>query len=80
MITPPVLTLIDDGAVKSKIRGCELLRSLLARVPASMWSRTGLGKVFEDALSPALSYLPPLTDESEALPLLRVVYMTLLQL
>ena len=45
-----------------------------------MWTRTGLGKVFETALTPALVYLPPLTEQNEAERLLMTVYPTLISL
>ena len=46
----------------------------------TVWTRTGLGKVFEAALTPALAYLPPLTDQDEAEKLIVTVYPTLTSL
>ncbi|KAL8793699.1 MAG: hypothetical protein Q9195_003748 [Heterodermia aff. obscurata] len=42
--------------------------------------RTGLGEVFQEALTPCLLYLPELTPEAESLQLLSAVYPTLLSL
>ena len=53
---------------------------LLGKVSPILWTRTGLGKVFQDALTPALAYLPPLTEQVDAERLLKVLYPTLLAL
>ncbi|KAI4211586.1 MAG: hypothetical protein LQ351_005627 [Letrouitia transgressa] len=80
LIIPPILTLLDDASVESKIRGCESLLSLLKKTHASLLERTGLGEVFHNALLPLLLYLPTLTPEEESLPLLEVVYTSLIEL
>ncbi|KAL9044302.1 MAG: hypothetical protein Q9214_002552 [Letrouitia sp. 1 TL-2023] len=80
LIIPPILTLLDDASVECKIRGCESLLSLLKKTHSSLLERTGLGEVFHNALLPLLLYLPTLTPEEESLPLLEVVYTTLIEL
>lgn len=42
--------------------------------------RTGLGKVFENAIMPCLMYLPTLNDEVDSLILLRAAYPALIAL
>lgn len=77
---PPLLTILDDKATDSKIKGCELLGIFLKLAPSSLLQRTGLGEVFQDSLMPCLSYLPTLTPEKESVRLLSAVYPTLLTL
>ncbi|KAL9122692.1 MAG: hypothetical protein Q9187_000748 [Circinaria calcarea] len=78
LIIPPLLAILDDGAIDNKVKGCELLVMFLKITPPSLLHRTGLGDVFHDALMPCLSYLPTLTPEDESLRLLGAVYPTLL--
>nr|POF03491.1 cca trna nucleotidyltransferase, mitochondrial [Quercus suber] len=80
LIVPPVLTLVDDLDVEYKLRGIRFLRQILAVTPPTLLARTGLGSVFEDALTPCFSYLPDMTPENESLTLLKEVYPTLLVL
>ena len=49
-------------------------------MPPGLLERTGLGEVFQEALTPCLLYLPELTPEAESLHLLSTVYPTLLSL
>ena len=63
-----------------KIRGCSLLTTLITTIPPPLLERTGLGEVFQEALTPCLLYLPELTPEAESLQLLGAVYTTLLSL
>lgn len=71
---------MDDDEINIKVKGCKLLRRLLDISPALLLERTGLGDVFEDALFPMLSSLPPLTPENQSLQLLGHAYPTLLAL
>nr|POE71933.1 uncharacterized protein CFP56_11809 [Quercus suber] len=80
LIVPPMLTLVDDLDVKYKLRGITILRKVLTITPPALLSRTGLGSVFEDALTPCFSYLPEMTPENESLALLNETYPTLLVL
>ena len=80
LLIPPLLALLDDASTTYKIRGCAALTTFLAKVPSKLIERTGLGEVFQEALTPCLLYLPELTPEPESLQLLSVVYPTLLSL
>ena len=80
LVVPPLLTLVDDWEVKYKQLGAELMRSLLQATPPNLLARTGLGEVFADALMPCVAYLPTITPEEEAIPLLHAVYPALLAL
>jgi len=74
LLLPPILALLDDMEVKYKAVGCTLLSSLLAKTPSTLLARTGLGPVFDDAITPCLSYLPTLTPEDESTLLLDAAY------
>lgn len=78
LLIPPLLALLDDASTAYKIRGCSLLTSFLRTVSPRLLERTGLGEVFQEALTPCLLYLPELTPELESLRLLRIIYPTLL--
>ncbi|KAI9730413.1 MAG: hypothetical protein M1834_005923 [Cirrosporium novae-zelandiae] len=78
LIIPPLLALLDDEAIASKTKGCELIQILVSRSPPSLLAKTGLGDLFEDALLPCLLYLPTLISETESLQLLRAVYPALI--
>ncbi|KAL8789288.1 MAG: hypothetical protein Q9213_001211 [Squamulea squamosa] len=80
LIIPPLLTILDDVSISYKIRGCQLLNTLLKVAPASLLERSGLGEVFHDTLMPYLLFLPSLTPEEESIPLLNATYDTLLSL
>lgn len=80
LVVPPILTLIDDWETKYKKIGAERLLSLLTTTPPDLLTRTGLGEVFEEALLPCLTYLPPLTPQDDAIALLATLYPCLLTL
>lgn len=80
VIIPPLLALIDNTWTPNKLRGCELLAVFLEGCPAALLQRTGLGEVFENALTPYLLYLPTLVTETECLQILGAVYPTLIAL
>ena len=80
LLLPPILALLDDMEVKYKAVGCALLSSLLATTPPALLARTGLGPVFDDAITPCLSYLPTLTPENESTLLLDAAYPALFTL
>jgi tRNA nucleotidyltransferase (CCA-adding enzyme) len=77
LLVPPLLALLDDGDTNYKALGCKLLTSLLSVTPAALLSRTGLGSVFSDAVTPCFSYLPTLTPEAESIPLMDAAYPAL---
>jgi len=80
LLLPPILALLDDMEVKYKAVGCTLLSSLLATTPPALLARTGLGPVFDDAITPCLSYLPTLTPEAQSILLLDAAYPALFTL
>ncbi|KAA8910760.1 hypothetical protein FN846DRAFT_507144 [Sphaerosporella brunnea] len=85
LLIPPVLTLLDSTMSSVKTRAVGMITLLLQRLEEdectrSLLQRTGLAPVFWDAVLPCLSYLPPLTPASEAVPLLRAAYACLLAL
>lgn len=80
LVIPPVLTLIDDWETKYKRLGCQLLNTTLLKTQPLLLQQTGLSPVFEEALAPALTYIPPLLKDEEASTLLPDVYQTLITL
>lgn len=88
LLIPPILTLLDDHYPPSKTRGCNILTTLLGRLDElplprggqSLLTRTGLGPVIWDAVTPCLLLLPPLTPQSHSVPLLKAAYPTLIAL
>ena len=80
LLIPPLLALLDDASTAYKIRGCSLLTTYITTIPPQLLERTGLGEVFQEALTPCLLYLPELTPEAESLQLLSAVYPALLSL
>lgn len=80
LVVPPVLTLIDDWEAQYKRLGVQLLREVLEVTPPLLLKRTGLGDVFEDALMPCLTYMPPVTPEQQSVELLVEVYPALITL
>ncbi|KAK6531222.1 hypothetical protein TWF281_008045 [Arthrobotrys megalospora] len=67
LIIPPILTTLDEGDVLSKAHACEILDRVIRSVGHGFLSRTGLGSVFEEAISPCLHFLPPLTPINHAI-------------
>ncbi|KAI5815111.1 hypothetical protein BZA77DRAFT_282650 [Pyronema omphalodes] len=85
LIIPPVLTLMDNTITSVKTRAVGMISTLLQRLEEddgtkTLLKRTGLAPVFWDAVLATLSYLPPLTPVSEAVPLLKAAYRCLIQL
>lgn len=88
LLVPPILTLLDDHYPPSKTRGCNILTTLLSRLDEqplprggqSLLTRTGLGPVIWNAVTPCLLSLPPLTPQSHSVPLLKAAYPTLIAL
>lgn len=74
LLVPPILTMVDDTAVKCKAQGCSLLQGLLEATPPDLLVRTGLVDVFRNAIEICLSYLPTLTPEKESMQILRPAY------
>ncbi|KAK3684389.1 CCA tRNA nucleotidyltransferase, mitochondrial [Vermiconidia calcicola] len=80
LIVPPLLTLVDDWETRYKRMGAGLVGEVLQVTPPTLLAKTGLGDVFEDALTPCLTFLPTITPQEESIPLLDAVYPTLLTL
>ncbi|KAI0854093.1 hypothetical protein F5Y00DRAFT_876 [Daldinia vernicosa] len=81
LFTPVLLTLIDEpGPSAFKVRALGILRAFWARCPAGLMRDTGLGEVFEQAVFPAVLYLPSLTPEDESLDILGAAYPVLIEM
>jgi len=80
LLVPPMLSITDDPDIRFKTQGCSMVEKLLNVAPPILIVKTGLGQVFEEALMPCLGYLPTLTPEEEAIPLLSAVYPALIAL
>ncbi|KAK4103520.1 hypothetical protein N658DRAFT_494005 [Parathielavia hyrcaniae] len=74
LFIPVLLTLVDDPANLVRRRGLLILNDFLAKLPDRTLRDTGLAKVFEDAVFPALTFLPSLTPENESFQLLPPAY------
>ena len=79
-LIPPVLTVLDDYDIKTKARGCNLLRLVLETTPAELLKRTGLAPVFEETLLTCTSYLPSITAEEDSVAILNAAFPALLTL
>ncbi|RDW69699.1 hypothetical protein BP6252_08719 [Coleophoma cylindrospora] len=77
LFIPPLLTLIDDPKTSIRTRGLETLSSFLPKFSTKLLKQTGLGQVFEEAITPTLTYLPNLTPLEESLQLLGPAYNAL---
>ena len=73
-----LLTLLDEGDAAIRVRGLGALRRFWARCPTDLIRRTGLAQVIEDAVFPAVLYLPSLTPEAEAVAVLGAAYPALM--
>lgn len=80
LVVPPLMTLLDDWEMSFKAKGAELVGGLMRVVEPELLARTGLGEVFGEALMGCLVYLPPTSDEGEAIQLLGAVYPALVAL
>ena len=80
LLVPPMLILIDDTNAKFKTLGCWLLTELMGPTPYQMLENTGLGDVFQEALTPCLSFLPPLTPEQDSCKILDAAYRAMFAL
>src|SRR5579871_728873 len=80
LIVPPILTALDEGDTLSKAYACEILSHVIRCIDHNFLERTGLGDVFEEAISPCLHFLPPLTPINEAITVFRAGMAALLTL
>lgn len=77
LLVPPILTLLEDHQVHTKQVGFQVLEnvcSALEKAASPMLGRSGLGKIFEDALAPNMLMLPSLTPEDESMLVLTRLY------
>ncbi|KAI1413763.1 hypothetical protein F5Y13DRAFT_198127 [Hypoxylon sp. FL1857] len=81
LFTPVLLTLLDESQHTGlKIRALGIFRTFWARCPAGLMRDTGLAEVFEQAVFPAVLYLPSLTPEDESLQILSAAYPALIEM
>ncbi|KAI1443638.1 hypothetical protein F5Y02DRAFT_196773 [Annulohypoxylon stygium] len=78
--TPALLTLLDESHSSLKIRALQIFRSFWSRCPPNLMQNTGLATVFEDAVFPAVLFLPSLTPEDESLEILGAAYPALIEM
>ena len=78
LFTPVLLTLLDEGDSAVRVRALGALQGFWVRCPADLMRRTGLAQVIEDAVFPAVLYLPSLTPEDESLAVLGAAYPALM--
>ncbi|KAI0897105.1 hypothetical protein F4806DRAFT_423088 [Annulohypoxylon nitens] len=78
--TPALLTLLDESHASLKIRALQIFRSFWSRCPPNLMQNTGLATVFEDAVFPAVLFLPSLTPEYESLEILGAAYPALFEM
>ncbi|EPS36093.1 hypothetical protein H072_10467 [Dactylellina haptotyla CBS 200.50] len=76
LIVPPILTTLDEGDVLSKSHACGILERVIASVGSDFLNRTGLGSVFEEAISPCLHFLPPITPVNHSIKSFRAAVAT----
>ncbi|KAI0148257.1 hypothetical protein F4776DRAFT_660429 [Hypoxylon sp. NC0597] len=81
LFTPVLLTLLDEPQHTGlKVRALGIFRVFWARCPAGLMQNTGLAEVFEQAVFPAVLYLPSLTPEDESLQILSAAYPALIEM
>ncbi|OTA98107.1 hypothetical protein M426DRAFT_123417 [Hypoxylon sp. CI-4A] len=81
LFTPVLLTLLDESQHTGlKVQALNILRGFWERCPAGLMRNTGLAEVFEQAVFPAVLYLPSLTPEDESLQILSAAYPVLIEM
>ncbi|KAI2471287.1 hypothetical protein F4781DRAFT_440710 [Annulohypoxylon bovei var. microspora] len=79
--TPALLTLLDEPSHTGlKTRALQIFRTFWSRCPPNLMHSTGLASVFEDAVFPAILFLPTLTPEEESLEILGAAYPALIEM
>lgn len=76
--TPVLLTLLDETSTPFKLCALATFRTFWDKCPTEIMQQTGLAQVFEDAIFPAVLYLPGLTPEDESVQVLDATYPALL--
>lgn len=77
---PCILNVLDFHEPAYKRKGAELVTALADNVPATFFRNTGVAPVFWDALSPALSFVPPSTPAVVAVPLAQAAFGAMMAL
>ncbi|ETS83339.1 hypothetical protein PFICI_05215 [Pestalotiopsis fici W106-1] len=80
LFTPVLLTLLDEARTDVKVRAMRIFSAFWARCPPGLMARVGLANVFEQAIFPAVLFLPTLTPEDESIRILNVAYPALFQI
>ncbi|KAH8202972.1 hypothetical protein TruAng_002806 [Truncatella angustata] len=78
--TPVLLTLLDEPQTDIKVRALHIFSAFWERCPPGQMAAVGLADVFEQAIFPAVLYLPTLTPEDESIQILNAAYPALFQI
>ncbi|KAK7955930.1 uncharacterized protein PG986_005152 [Apiospora aurea] len=79
--SPPVLlTLLDESETPLKGRALNIFGGFWSGCPPGLMDQVGLASVFEDAVFPAVHFLPNITPEAESRLILNAAYPALFQL
>ncbi|VVT49332.1 uncharacterized protein SAPINGB_P002218 [Magnusiomyces paraingens] len=77
---PCVLNIIDYHNPAYKCKGADLLVLLIDSVSEDFFKKTGVATVFWEALKPSLTFLPPSTPISIAVPLSKSTFEAMIKL
>ncbi|KAK6827627.1 hypothetical protein PG987_010968 [Apiospora arundinis] len=80
LFTPVLLTLLDESETALKVRALGIFGAFWSGCPPGLMDQVGLASVFEDAVFPAVHFLPNITPEDESRLLLNAAYPALFQL
>lgn len=80
ILSPTILNILDDHEGPIKLKGVELLSTLLSKTDDDYLQLTGLADIFYDAISPLLTYLPKLTPTKQSAIIQETTYPVLIQL
>ncbi|KAK8042913.1 hypothetical protein PG994_013396, partial [Apiospora phragmitis] len=80
LFTPVLLTLLDESETALKVRALGNFGAFWSGCPPGLMDQVGLASVFEDAVFPAVHFLPNITPEDESRRILDAAYPALFQL
>ncbi|KAK7996798.1 hypothetical protein PG989_004838 [Apiospora arundinis] len=80
LFTPVLLTLLDESETALKVRALGIFGAFWSGCPPGLMDQVGLASVFEDAVFPAVHFLPNITPEDESRLILNAAYPALFQL
>ncbi|KAK8052530.1 hypothetical protein PG993_003915 [Apiospora rasikravindrae] len=80
MFTPILLTLLDESETALKVRALGIFGAFWSGCPPGLMDQVGLASVFEEAVFPAVHFLPNITPEAESRLILDAAYPALFQL